>query len=116
MSAQHPTPWKVAFWTDLDGEQKYDDDEPIQDANGNTVIKTDSGVYPPDRETVAEIIRAVNEHDRLVAENDRLRKVLRRIAEGCRGQYFNQECSLDYYQIECRAREALGEEADDGQA
>ncbi len=66
MSAQHPTPWKVAFWTDLDGEQKYDDDEPIQDANGNAVIKTDSGVYPPDRETVAEIICAVNLHQTLL--------------------------------------------------
>ena len=138
MSAQHPTPWKVAFWTDLDGEQKYDDDEPIQDANGNTVIVTDSGVYPPDRETVEEIIRAVNAYDILLeqkrllaksnadlaaemektwAEIDKVRAALgniRRFVSAWIAVGVIDKSMAKSILVNCDA--ALGKEADDGQA
>ena len=63
MSEKHPTPWKVNYWYDADGSKVYDDDEPIVDANGKAVVVTDSGVYPPDRETVEEIVAAMNEYN-----------------------------------------------------
>lgn len=64
MSKEHPTPWKF----DID-----DADEPIKDANGEQVFRTDDGFLGPDDDTVREIVDAVNERDKLKAERDRLR-------------------------------------------
>lgn len=64
MSKEHPTPWKVSFFNNLYGEPEYDDDMPILDADGKAVIITDSGVYPPGRATVEEIVAAVNAYKR----------------------------------------------------
>lgn len=67
MSSNSPTPWRL----DLDKEWPEFTDCPIRDANGNPVVQTDSGVYPPDNETAALIVKAVNEY---VAANAPLKK------------------------------------------
>ena len=64
MSKEHPAPWKFDI---------NDADEPIKDANGERVLRTDDGFLGPDDDTVREIVNAVNEHDKLKAERDRLR-------------------------------------------
>jgi len=92
-----PTPWRVG---------KTYMDEPrtlcVEDADGVEIYVIGSEAGQRCLNDAAYIVDAVNSHERLVAENARLRKVLERISE---------ECSLDYWQIECRARKALGEEA-----
>ena len=65
MSKKHPTPWKF----DID-----DADEPIKDANGERVFATDDGFLGPDDDTIREIVDAVN-------ERDRLRDIVRRLAD-----------------------------------
>ena len=72
MSKKHPTPWKF----DID-----DADEPIKDANGERVFATDDGFLGPDDDTIREIADAVNERDKLKAECDRLRDIVRRLAD-----------------------------------
>lgn len=39
-----------------------------RDANGEPVVITDSGAYPPDPDTCREIVAAVNDHKRLLGE------------------------------------------------
>jgi len=58
MTSKSPTPWTL----DLDKVGPEFTDWPIRDANGNPVVQTDSGCYPPDNETAAMIVEAVNEH------------------------------------------------------
>lgn len=67
--AAHPGPWRyepdeVACFTD----------EPILDANGEPVVITDSGVYPPGPETARFIVDAVNERDRLIEDIESWRR------------------------------------------
>ena len=60
--AKHPGPWRCEFdeiWPAVT-------DQPILDANGEAVVVTDSGCYPPDPETARFIVDAVNERDDLV--------------------------------------------------
>lgn len=53
-----PTPWKVV----MDGE----DVARITDADGESVIETDLGAYPPYIEDAAHIVKCVNTHEALV--------------------------------------------------
>lgn len=66
MSAEHPLPWR------FEAEDRFED-WPIRDANGEPVVVTDSGFYPPDNETAREIVEAVNSRERLL-------RLLRRVA------------------------------------
>ena len=52
---EHPGPWK--YDPDEDAEIT---DMPILDANGDPVVQTDAGCYPPDPETARMIVDAMN--------------------------------------------------------
>lgn len=87
MDKHSPTPWRL----ELDEAWPEFTDYPIRDANGDPVVQTDSGCYPPDNATAALIVEAVNEHvarhrmidistyDHICTENDRLRDLVRRM-------------------------------------
>lgn len=64
-------PWRVL---ECDPGDWPDDDRcgGIRDADGERVVTTDSGVYGPDLETARFIVRAVNNHDALLAALKRL--------------------------------------------
>jgi len=111
MSANHPTPWRL----DFDEIWPAVTDWPILDANGEPVVITDSGCYPPDNETAREIVEAVNAHENL-------RKLVRDLlvireylhyhvrADGT----YDRTTAPDPDEVEAllrRAREAIGGEA-----
>ena len=54
--AKHPGPWRCEF----DEDWPATTDWPILDANGEPVVVTDSGFYPPDPETARAIVDAMN--------------------------------------------------------
>lgn len=54
--AKHPGPWRCEF----DESWPAVTDWPILDANGEAVVVTDSGCYPPDPETSRFIVDAAN--------------------------------------------------------
>lgn len=88
--AAHPGPWRL----DLD-EIACFTDRPILDANGEPVVITDSGVYPPGPETARFIVDAVNnadswrkgyikartERNAFLLERDRLRDLVGKLAQ-----------------------------------
>lgn len=81
MSKKHPTPWRL----DFDDAYPEFTDAPIIDANGEPVVVTDSGVYPPDNETADEIVTAMNNQKLFIKERrehiatiDQLRDALAR--------------------------------------
>lgn len=55
---KHPRPWKALPGDEIEGEGRRCDG--IVDANGHSVVVTDSGFYPPDLETAQLIVDAVN--------------------------------------------------------
>ena len=61
MAEHSPTPWRLQ----IDEVGPEFTDVPIVDANGEPVVITDSGCYPPDNATADLIVEAVNERDRL---------------------------------------------------
>lgn len=81
MSKKHPTPWRL----DFDDAYPEFTNAPIIDANGEPVVVTDSGVYPPDNETADEIVTAMNNQELFIKERrehiatiDQLRDALAR--------------------------------------
>ena len=54
-SEQHPGPWRYNG-----GEFPDSENNPILDANGDSVVITDNGVYPPEPETAKAIVRDAN--------------------------------------------------------
>ena len=54
-SEQHPGPWRYNG-----GEFPDSENDPILDANGDSVVITDNGVYPPDPDTAKAIVRDAN--------------------------------------------------------
>lgn len=58
-----PRPWRLA----LDEDAPSLTDWPILDAEGNPVLVTDSGFYPPQPDVSRLIVEAVNAHESLVA-------------------------------------------------
>ena len=75
--AKHPGPWRCEFdeiWPAVT-------DQPILDANGEPVVVTDSGCYPPDPETARAIVDAMNCQATLFASRDRMRDLVRRLAD-----------------------------------
>ena len=78
--AKHPGPWRCEFdeiWPAVT-------DQPILDANGEAVVVTDSGCYPPDPETSRFIVDAVNGYAALLAERDALRRLVGELAQRIR--------------------------------
>ena len=75
--AKHPGPWRCEFdeiWPAVT-------DQPILDANGEPVVVTDSGCYPPDPETARAIVDAMNGRATLLAERDTLRRLVGKLAQ-----------------------------------
>ncbi len=102
MAEHSPTPWRLQ----IDEVGPEFTDVPIVDANGEPVVITDSGCYPPDNATAALIVEAVN-------ERDRLRDLVRRLVSDW--ERFVDDGPLSYPDERQRAatireaREALGE-------
>ena len=58
---KHPIPWRVLIERTTDGTSYCNG---VVDANGQTVIETDAGYYPPDVETAEMLVKAVNSSKR----------------------------------------------------
>ena len=89
--AKHPGPWRCEFDEDCPATTDW----PILDANGEPVVVTDSGFYPPDPETARAIVDAMNNEDSwrkayikarternaFLHERDQLRDLVGRLAQ-----------------------------------
>ena len=114
MAEHSPTPWRLQ----IDEVGPEFTDVPIVDANGEPVVITDSGCYPPDNATAALIVEAVNgvEATRKLQrtllgwsiERDRLRDLVRRMCDELESHY-HEPGSMDDPCIVREAREAIGE-------